>query len=117
MSSNMKSKRPKYSTALQNVLVRAAARDKNHRLRCPKCKSLKVDAGLSESKVADYLCRKCGHTWQGTKQVISVEKVDANGGFHFNVDEQAFQAIGRTQDRFVNEFMKSDIMKAILKDM
>lgn len=100
---------------LQDVLTRA--RQSSPRLRCPKCKSLRVDAVLTDSKVAEYLCKKCGHTWRGTKQVMSVEKVDADGKFHLGVDEQAFQAICRTQDRFVNEFMKSDIMKAILKDM
>ena len=105
----------KYSTGLQNVLARA--NKIRPRLKCPKCKSVRVDAGLAASGVGDYRCAKCGHTWQGTKQVMGVEKVDTDGKISLSVDEQAFQAIGRTQDRFVNEFMKSDIMKSILKDM
>lgn len=97
----MRNKRPKYT---------------GHRLSCPKCKSLRVDAGLTPTGVGDYQCAKCGYAWQGTKQVMAVEKVDADGKFHLSTDEQAFQAICKTQDRFVNEFMKSDFMKWILKD-
>ena len=80
----MRNKRPKYT---------------GHRLSCPECKSLRVDARIIRKDMGAYFCNSCGHMWTGKPTMA------------------AFTSMGKTQILRGGEFMKSDFITNLLKDM
>lgn len=84
--------------------------------RCPKCRSRVLDVGVAlTSKNLEYQCRRCGYGWQSG--AVGTMTENAKGQLEVNINERAFRDLGKSQERFVNEFMESPMMKEIRKMM